>query len=110
MPNGTAQTAMSSDAHGATPRRRSRYSMIRTAATMPRTMHSAYARTGSPNTCHTDVVGLGIAARFTRTRYRRVVAASSRGAVAHTFCEFGAEGPQPALPLGRIGGLQDAAD
>jgi hypothetical protein len=65
MPNGTAHTAMSSDAHGATPRRRRRNSMTSTETTMPRTMQIAYARTGSPKTCHTDVVGLGIAARFT---------------------------------------------
>src|SRR3954449_7138965 len=71
MPNGTAQTAMSSEAHGATPRRRRRYSMIRTAATMPRTMHNAYARTGRPSTCQTDVVGLGIAASVMAERTER---------------------------------------
>src|SRR3954471_15340312 len=78
MPNGTAHTATSSDAHGATPRARIRYSMINTAATMPRTMQMAYARTGSPSTCHTDVVGLGMAAKFTGA-HATVVAAVRKG-------------------------------
>src|SRR3954449_5525010 len=65
MPNGTAHTAMSSEAQGATPRLRIRCSMIRTAATMPTTMQSAYARMGRPSRCQTDVVGLGMAATIT---------------------------------------------
>src|SRR4051812_16813070 len=97
MPNGTAQTAMSRDAHGATPRRRSRYSMISSAATMPSTMQSAYARTGRPRTCHTDVVGLGIAARFTNAH-----ATAAPGIRGPQGCDIpapgrtdGAENPRP---------------
>src|SRR5215213_5955782 len=108
MPNGTAHTAMSSDAHGATPRRRSRYSMISTAATMPRTMHNAYARIGRPSTCHTEVVGLGIAARFTAHTLPGHGAAS--GAGTHALGKFRAQRPQPALALGRVVRLEHAAD
>src|SRR5690348_10381662 len=115
MPNGTAQTEMSSDAQGATPRRRSRYSMTSNETTMPSTMHSAYARTGRPSTCHTDVVGLGMAARFTAAH--ATAAGASRGPqgrlfprVAHTLGEFGTERAQPGLAGGRVGGVQHAAD
>src|SRR3954449_13620555 len=103
MPNGTAHTAMSSDAHGATPRWRRRYSMMSTAATMPTTMQSAYARTGRPSTCQTDVVGLGMAATITGAH--ATVAPLLRkyqGALlfAHAVGEFGAEPAQPGQPRG----------
>jgi hypothetical protein len=41
IPNGTAHTAMSSTSPGAPPRATQRFSVIRIAATMPATMHSA---------------------------------------------------------------------
>src|SRR4051812_47690226 len=111
MPNGTAHTAMSSEAHGATPRRRSRYSMIRTAATMPRTMHSAYARTGRPSTCHTDVVGLGIAARVTGAPYRRSARMQSKGlGRAYAGGQIGTQRAQALLTGPRVGRVEHAAD
>src|SRR4051812_24797746 len=111
MPNGTAQTAMSSEAHGATPRRRNRCSMTRTPTMMPATMHSAYARIGSPRTCHTDVVGLGIAAKFTRAPYRPAATDSSRGRTGpDTFGQFRAQRAQPVQAGPPVGGVQDAAD
>jgi hypothetical protein len=41
MPNGTAQTAMSTTSPGAPPRATQRFSVIQAAATMPATMHRA---------------------------------------------------------------------
>src|SRR5690349_23067036 len=111
MPNGTAHTAMSSDAHGATPRRRSRHSMTRTATTMPATMQSAYARIGRPSTCQTDVVGLGIAARFTRAPYRPALTESSRGlADPYAFRQLRAERAQPVQAGAAVGGVEHAPD
>src|SRR5690349_1556137 len=111
MPNGTAHTAMSSEAHGATPRRRSRYSMTRTATTMPATMQSAYARTGSPSTCHTEVVGLGIAAKFTGAPYRSALTDPSRGLVRpDAFRQLRAQRAQPVQTGPPVRCVQDAAD
>ena len=62
MPVGTAQTAMSSTAPGATPRWRSRHSVTTQATTMPTMMQSAYARIGTGPSCQTAVLGLGRAA------------------------------------------------
>src|SRR3954454_15276284 len=109
MPNGTAHTATSSEAHGATPRARSRYSMIRQAATMPSTMHSAYARTGRPSRCQTDVVGLGVAARFMGVTGAHATAdgpaRNAQGCLllrrANALGEFRAQRPQPGQP-GRL--------
>src|SRR5262245_38345733 len=65
MPNGTAQTATSRMAHGGAPRRRRRDSATSAATTIPRTMQRAYALIGSGPSCHTAVLGLGIAAIVT---------------------------------------------
>jgi hypothetical protein len=59
MPAGTAHNATSTPTPGATPRRRSRRSVMTMAAAMPISRHSAYARTGNGPTCHTACVGLG---------------------------------------------------
>src|SRR3954469_12033351 len=121
MPNGTAHTAMSSEAQGATPRLRIRCSMIRTAATMPRTMQSAYARMGRPSTCQTDVVGLGMAATITGA-HATVVALAGKYQGAPTFApsllfglayalrQFRAERAQPGQAGRPVGRLQHAAD
>src|SRR5690349_7663390 len=107
MPKGTAHTAMSSEAHGATPRWRSRYSMTRTATMMPATIQSAYARIGSPRRCQTDVVGLEIAARFTRAPYRRSLLCPSRGfAGPHALGQFGTQGAQPVQAGAPVGSVQ----
>src|ERR1700750_2187619 len=113
MPNGTAHTAMSSEAHGATPRARRRRSMISTATTMPATMQIAYARTGNPNTCQTDVDGLGIAANITSTLYRREPVhdvSGVRSVFADALSEFTAQRAQPGQARGAVGGLQHRAD
>src|SRR3712207_1154978 len=121
MPNGTAHTETSSTAHGATPRRRSRTSVTRQAATMPATMHSAYARTGRPRTCQTAVLGLGMRASVTdahatagaprRNQPGGVLFRARRagsGAGADAFGQLRAERLQPGQPGGRVGGLQHA--
>ena len=70
MPNGTAQTAISSTIHFGAPRRRSRTSAIAQAATMPSRMNRAYARSGSGPRYQIPWVGLGKAVTVTATTYR----------------------------------------
>src|SRR4051812_33315394 len=59
MPHGTAHSATSSTIPEGAPRRRIRHSVTRQAATIPTTMQSAYARTGTGPTCQTPWLGLG---------------------------------------------------
>ncbi len=79
---------------------------------MPRTMHSAYARMGSPSTCQTDVDGLGIAARVTGAHVPPTRGGSNqrRRRCAHSGRQIGAQRAEARSPVGRAGRVEHAPD